>query len=314
MIIAHNISDRDLLNYNQLGLVPGPDESEADFYARAEECLKLKEKLSSDKSLQLPFEAKSNYSTEVLEESYPKTKELFGIQTSWLPIFFSNYQLAPWHGGCAWIFQLKTEGPRVAFLQLRQVFSTQKTHLKIYSRDELVAHESAHVGRMMFDEEQFEEILAYRTSPSTWRQWVGPLVQSAFESLFFICVLFAVILLDLYLLITQNYEAYLNLAWLKIFPAGLLFFAFMRLWNRHRIFQKCLGQLLSTFRSAKFADHVIYRLTDKEIISFANSTPASIVKYSREERDKSLRWRLIDLAYFTDINEDLIYNGHNILN
>ena len=92
----------------------------------------------------------------ILDEASFKTKELYGIQPTWTPLFFNNYQLAPWHGGCAWIFQLTENAPTAALLQLRAPFRHQPTYLNLYRRDELIAHELSHVGRMMYQEPQFE--------------------------------------------------------------------------------------------------------------------------------------------------------------
>ncbi|MGZ3633819.1 MAG: hypothetical protein ACXWM7_06040, partial [Parachlamydiaceae bacterium] len=258
------LSDFELLAYNQIGLIPAPDETEETFCARVTQCLSLKEQIVHDQTLQLPFKPSFEKAEKVLEEAYPTTQLLYDIQPSWVPIFFSNHQLAPWHGGCAWIFQFQTEGPRTAFLQLRKAFARQKTYLNIYPREELVAHEMAHIGRMMFNEKQFEEIVAYRTSASRWRKWLGPLVQSAFESLFFMIFLLAIFFLDSYLLVMHHFEAYLSLVWLKLLPLGLLCLALLRLWKRHRVFQRCRNQLISILNSPTFADHVLYRLSDKE--------------------------------------------------
>lgn len=306
MMTNHTLlSDFELLAYNQQGLIPAPDETEETFCARAEQCLHLKVQLSNEQALQFPFASEAIYSNEILESAFPKTKALFDIQPSWLPVFFSNYQLAPWHGGCAWIFQLQADSPRTSFLQLRKTFAKHKIYLKLYQREELAAHEMAHVGRMMFNEERFEEILAYRTSTSSWRKWLGPLVQSSTESLLFMFLLFALLLLDSYMLLSQNFEGYVNLAWLKIFPAGLLFLALLRLWNRHRAFNQCQAQLQKTFSNASIADHVIYRLSDKEITTFSHLSSSEILDYCNHEKNKSLRWRLINLAYFTDKNHQL---------
>jgi hypothetical protein len=297
-----SLSDCELLTYNQIGLIPAPDETEETFCIRVAQCLGLKEQIADGQALQLPFKPSFEEAEKVLEEAYPTTQLLYDIQPSWVPIFFSNHQLAPWHGGCAWIFQFQTEGPRTAFLQLRKAFASQKTYLRIYPREELVAHEIAHIGRMMFNEKQFEEILAYRTSSSRWRKWLGPLVQSASESLFFMILLLAIFLLDGYLLIMHHFESYLSLIWLKILPLGLLCVAFLRLSKRHRVFQRCRDQLILIFNHPTFADHVLYRLNDQEISAFSRMAPSAILEYCQNAKTQSLRWRLLDLAYFKNVH------------
>lgn len=292
------LSDSDLFNFNRQGLIPGPDESEEAFSIRAKACLDLKSYLATHDAVQsLPFKIEASQSKEALECAYPLTKPLFDIQPDWLPLFFSNYKLTPWHGGCAWIFQLEEEGPRMAFLQLRKTFATNKQYLSLYQRDELIAHECAHVGRMTFDENRFEEILAYRTNHSPLRAWLGPIVQSATESLIFIALLFSLMLLDFYFIFSENYEAYFSLGWLKLLPVGLFLLALMRLWRRQKTFRKCLKQLQEVLGEETSANHVIYRLTDQEINQFA-LPQSSIIEYAQAESKKSLRWRLLWLAYF----------------
>lgn len=295
--MINTISDTTLLAFNKEGLIPGPDEEEEAFLKRTQECLGLKSLLKDDENQLLPF--KVELFQKPLEEACAITNPLFGVCPLWLPLFFSNYQLTPWHGGCAWIFQLQDVGPRLAFLQLRKSFATQTSYLKIYKRNELIAHEVAHVGRMMFDENRFEEILAYRTSSSSWSRWIGPLVQSAFEAGFFILIIMMMLLLDLYFLMTENHEAYFSMMPLKLIPAGLLILAVGRLWRRQYTFKKALYNLQQTLGSLETANHVIYRLTDKEIRLFASSSSNGIFKFAQEQKAKSLRWRLIVLAYFS---------------
>jgi hypothetical protein len=292
----NSISDTTLLAFNKEGLIPGPDEEEEAFLKRTHECLGLKSLLKEDESQLLPF--KVELFQKPLEEACAITTPLFGVCPLWLPLFFSNYQLTPWHGGCAWIFHLHDIGPRLAFLQLRKSFATKTSYLKIYKRDELIAHEVAHVGRMMFDENSFEEILAYRTSSSRWSRWIGPLVQSAFEAGLFIIIIMMLLLMDLYFLMTENHEAYFSMMPLKLIPAGLLILAVGRLCGRQHTFKKALTSLQQTLGSFETANHVIYRLTDKEIRLFASSSSNEILEYAKEQKTKALRWRLIAQAYF----------------
>ena len=116
-------------------------------------------------------------------------RRIYGFAPHWVPLFFSNYQLAPWHGGCAWIFQLNDNTPYAAFLQLRSAFRTQKRYLGMYERTELIAHEMAHIGRMMFEEPEFEEIIAFQSSTNRFRRFFGPLFRSSKESMLFVIVL-----------------------------------------------------------------------------------------------------------------------------
>lgn len=292
------MSEADLLRYNRQGLIPGPGESEETFTARVQACLNLKNTLANNAEIQLPFEDDLLNQDNVLKEAFELTAALYDIRPDWLPLFFSNYRLAPWHGGCAWIFQLEKSGPRMAMMQLRKAFAANKNYLSLYQRDELIAHECAHVGRMMFNEERFEEILAYRTSPKGLRSLIGPIVQSPAESLIFIAALFIMLFLDLYVLFTGDLANY-NWIWsFKALPAAMILGASLRLWLKQRTFAKCLANLKLALGDAQKASHVIYRLTDAEICEFANLTPQKIIDYFKTQKKNSPRLRLLALAYF----------------
>lgn len=286
------ISDSKLLAYNDQGIIPGPNEDEAAFAARAAYCLNLRETIGSFLSESLPaFEEEA--SGKVINEALPITKKLFDIAPTWVPLFFSNYKLNFWHGGCAWIFQRDENSPTSAFFQLRQAFRKQERYLGLYERNELIAHEMAHVGRMMFEEPQFEELLAYKTSTSRFRRWFGPIIQAPWESALFVLTLFLIFVIDLSVTGYPEYSS--KVIWLRVIPSFMFFYALSRLLNKNGQFRKCHDNLAVI---TKNPDAVIYRLTDKEIMTFAQLTPIEIQMFTRALPTQSLRWRLIYLAYF----------------
>lgn len=290
------ILDADLLKYNREGLIPGPHEDENAFMKRVSHCLGIKQKLKKAPHAPPLGEEVDDIATACGADPYALTQTLFDIKPTWIPMFFSNYQLAPWHGGCAWIFQLSPDELTAAFLQLR------KGRSMFYAQSEIVAHEVAHVGRMAFEEPLFEELLAYQTSPYFWRRWLGPIVQSAKESTFFFLVLFLLIAFDAYLLVTAQGELLWLATWLKLLPAMAVVAAIIRLVRRHRSFNSTLAVLKATVGDLQRAQAIIYRLQDREIISFAKLDPAKIRQYAAQEKCLSLRWRLIALAYFNHQN------------
>jgi hypothetical protein len=223
---------------------------------------------------------------------------MYDIDPKWVPVFFSNYQLMPWHGGCAWIFQLSEQEPTAAFFQLRRILKKSLAYMGLYDRNELMAHELVHVGRMMFEEPCYEEILAYRTSQSPGRRWWGPLVQSPAESAWFVFLLLPLLFLDLYLIFSGHQGFFWQAMWLKLLPLGLIVAAVMRLYRRQKTFWKAFQNLESVFGSAEKAGAVAYRLTDNEINLFANSSQTKIKDYMYSQQ--SLRWRVICLAYQND--------------
>jgi hypothetical protein len=292
------ISDNDLLALNKLGLIPGPTESSVDFLKRTDYCLKLKEHLSTELQTKIPFTIEKESPCDFLEKGCQKTSNLFDIAPHWIPIFFSNYRLSPWHGGCAWIFQLKEETPTAALFQLRQAFRRFSSYLGIYDRDELIAHELTHVGRMLFHEPKFEEVLAYRTSHSSFRKWFGPIVQSSFESMIFVIILILICVIDISSIALGNSNTYQLVMWLKLVPISLILLSLVRLWKRHHCLSCCLRNLQTIVKEECKAWAVLYRLRDREIIAFAKMTPQQIANYAAEQAKDSLRWHLIVEAYW----------------
>lgn len=282
--------------WNQQGLIPGPTESKDEYRDRALFCLNLKKYLKENLKNDLPFNIESEEDNEILKDVFPLTQQLYDITPNWVPIFFSNYQLTPWQGGCAWIFELNEQTPTAAFLQLRSQFKLHTHFLGIYDRNELLAHELAHVGRMLYQEPQFEEILAYESSSSKWRSWLAPIFQSSKETLFFIITLGFVILTDLLLLSIGSKETSF-LFWIKLIPIIVIVLGLIRLTFRHHSYNLCLSHLETLYGLQK-GKHLLYRLTDKEIKLFSKYTPQKIDEYIKQISKNNFRWNFLNKIYF----------------
>lgn len=290
------LPESDLKFFNQEGIIPGPSETEEEYRIRADYCLNLCHHFPS--YFQDAFKVEvSTLSKEEMGKAFAETRETYDITPSWIPLIYSNHKLAPWHGGCAWIYQLSEETPTAAFFQLRKNFKNNANYLGIYNRDEIVAHELAHVGRMMFEEDKFEEILAYRSSNSWFRRWFGPIVKSSFESGIFVLSLFLVMAADLFFL--SDFSQIGRAFWINSFPLILIIFALIRLIWRQRQMSKCLKKLEILLKDKSKGQAVAYRLTDNEIIHFASSSCEAIFSYIEKEKLKTIRWKLIHLIYFS---------------
>lgn len=269
------------LYLNSIGLIPGPNETFEDFELRAEYCLRLKTEI-------LPQVLQEKDHSVVVEEAFPLTQSWYGICPDWVYLFFSNEKLTPWHGGAAWIFQMEENTPTAALIQLRENFANKKKYLKFLSRKELLAHELSHVGRMMFNEPRFEEMLAYRSSPSWISRNLGPLFQSAKESFFFIFTLLFTILFDF---LNIFYGNSLHATWLKLIPLGFLFLLFIRLFSNKTKLNRSFLKLKELLQSDEKANAFLYRLTDSEIENFSRSSLADIQDYIQKQSD--LRWQIL---------------------
>jgi hypothetical protein len=282
--------DANFFIWNQAGLIPGPSESEEQYRKRVAYCLNLDHEITN----KLPFRDEDKGAAPILASAFAKTREVYDISPEWIPIFFSDYQMVLWHGGCAWIFQVDEKTPTAAVLQLRKAFQTSARYLGIYDRKELISHELAHVGRMLFEEPKFEEYHAYRSSESWFRRWFGPIVQSSKESLFFVIVLLFIFIMDVSLIAMEKHSLYQWMLWTKAIPVLFILGAIGRLAWRHRQYDRCLEALKGIFPGNEKA--VIYRLTDREIIDFGNMSREEIIGYVKNQT--SLRWQIITSVYY----------------
>jgi hypothetical protein len=276
------LSNKQLIKWSSQGLIPGPGESEAEFVSRANYCLNLRDSLPETAC------EKECIQNEILKEAHSISKPLFGLEPSWVPIFFSNQKLTPWQAGCAWIFQENKETPKASFFQLRAILKSKSTYLRFYKRKELIAHELCHVARMAFDEPKFEELIAYRTSENNFHRFFGPIIQSSAESMIFALTLVLVLLADLFTLFVDPAAWHFSL-YLKLVPATLVLGALIRLVIRQKQYKKCLLTLSSLFKESPEA--IALRLTDAEIIKIGTLSHESAKNYLEEKSKTDLRFQ-----------------------
>lgn len=289
------ISEEKLLMFNQIGLIPGPKEAQDSFLKRVNYGLHLKNQLPEELKTTLLNE--KGHHPEILIPATERLKKLYDCAPSWTPLFFSGYKLPFWNGGCAWIFQMTEDSPTSALIQLQQTFRNSATYLGIYQREELLAHELSHVGRMMFQEPKFEELLAYRTATMSYRRWLGPMMQSSTESALFLLSLFLLIIFDVFLLTLNNPKVYFFSLSLKTIPIAMVLAALIRLWNRQKTYKTCIHNLEKCVSIDK-AEAVAYRLQDEEIVLFSKSSSQAIKAYATLKMKEELRWQVIFKAYF----------------
>lgn len=252
------MTDEELQSLNRRGFFPGPSETEEEFLRRIS--------LTEQVFLSL---TESPVSASHWEWVRVYLGELFDFSPYSLPAFYSNRSLTPWQGAVSWI-----ENKNIVTIQLRRAFQ-KGSFLGIYSREEILAHESVHAARAAFVESRFEEFFAYMTSESRWRQVFGPIVQKPWEvwpfALFCIAGVFDV-------------RAFFGASvWAAL--------GFFRLIKGHWVLRKASCVLRKWVDSEKKIRSLLLRLTDKEIQSLAKGI--SIQKF----HDSSLRWKLLSSAY-----------------
>ena len=269
--------------WDQAGLFPGEEETEEAFTQRAKFC--MTGPLIDHEEGFLEYQHLKNPGVALAHE-------LYGIAPHWVPILFSNHQLMPWHGGCTWIFQETAENPPSAFIQLRASFLTKDRLWGLYRRDEIIAHEMAHVGRMAYvSGNQYEELLAYQALSCSWRRFFGPMIQSSWEALLFLCSLGVALFIQI--LPFWLGEELSSWTWWSatFFPCLLFLLAIGRVVYRQRILKRAHQHLQGLLGSNQKARHLLYRLTDWEVRLFSRESPEGIVSWIQKQKTDVFRWR-----------------------
>lgn len=213
------------MKYYMQGFMPGPKEDENTFLQRVgtiEQLLKNPQRLNK----LLPDDA-------ILTKEEPS-----------LLYFNSNKKLPFWTAALTWIIEVE-KGIKLPILQL-----PKKPRMFCLSKqNEVLAHEKVHALRVAFDEPIFEEIIAYRTSPSKLRRYFGPLFSSNKEVILFLGAVFTLL--------------FLPLVSISLFSIQL-----MRLFFRQSTFSKAYKHLSNV---CKNPEKIILCLTDQEIKSAAKN-------------------------------------------
>ena len=197
-----------------------------------------------------------------------------------MPQIATNEKLLPWQGAAAWIFELENGAPLSSLIQVRE-----KVWPLFGSEEERLSHELCHVGRMGFEEKQYEEVLAYQTSTSPFRRFFGPLFQSNLDSILLVSLLGLIVVFDVVLLLSGSLAWYDQFMWMKLVPLVYLTYLLARLVRRQRTFQK----VVSTMQSLPF----VYCLLDEEINRFSTMTREEVAAEVAGQKNRSLRHRLL---------------------
>ncbi|MCY3974697.1 MAG: hypothetical protein OXF02_04040 [Simkaniaceae bacterium] len=251
---AHHISSKTRSSVRPDRAMPegliGPGEGEEDFVKR----LDVQRKLCEESA----FHSVARY-----PEAVRLIRKRFLVSPLLIPVRklrsgVSSRRMLPWEGAISWVTA------RGAWVGLR-------TNLpRGYSEKELIAHEIVHALRASFDQPYFEEILAYGTSESRVRRFLGPLFSSPKDPylFLFICSL-----------------AFLSVAIPSIFmlcKMGLLLY-------KQKMFARAKKQVFALFPGVP-PEALLIRMTDAEIKRFARCDGIALREYVMS-KGGSFRWR-----------------------
>ncbi len=248
------MTDQELLKFDQIGFIPGPDESEDEFLARIDASKKRYENGSW-----IP-EPHWDWVREYLFE-------LFHVKPLYICAFYSNRNLAPWQGAAAWV-----EGRNLHSVQMRKGLE-KGAYLNLYRREEILSHEAVHGVRSSFNENSAEEFFAYMTSEKKWRRVLGPIFRRPWEAWPFLFFMLGGIL------------------YAPLYLGGAIWagFGFWRLIQGHARLKKAAERIHQITKEPRKTRAVLFRLTDEEIRQFSKGI--SIESYA--EKQTCLRWKVI---------------------
>ncbi len=264
------ITPEELLNFNQRGLIPGPNENDETFLERIQKL---------DHFFSYPPANLDDFLTDGdWIDANATTKRLFDFTLDWVVAYYSDRNLPFFQGAATWL--IDQNGVEVPIIQLKKQLSNNSLY-KIYNKEEILAHEAVHAAKMAFNAPQFEEIFAYMTAKSLLRRYLGPIFQKSWESYLFLILFAGTFFLQIW-----------NMSWWFVSLLPWLYFAFLgvRLFYLRLMLKRCLKQL-----NLSKALTVAFRLTDQEIFFFAKNSQEKVREYIANQR--SLRWRLIKEAY-----------------
>ena len=146
--------------------------------------------------------------------------------------------------------------------------------------------------------EKTEEIFAYMTSSSAFRKFLGPIIRAPYEiGLFFSLIFMGIASQFSAIFISTEIFSALSVfsfaSGIFLFSFALFRLAFIKL-KLNRTFKK----LFKLTKDKKKARSVLFRLTDNEITNFAKMTKEEIREYIHANKELSLRWKVINSAYF----------------
>jgi hypothetical protein len=294
------VSDDTLLELNKHGFIPGPSETPYSFLMRVKKCLQFSNTVALTPTAFTLHKSSPHIPQNLTAPPLSVTKSLFDIAPEWVPSVYSNAGLSLWQGGVSSMSPVNTDSRSFfIYLQLRKSFSHSPRFLWLYHRDELLAHEYSHIGRMAFDENKYEEILAYKTSSSALRRTLGPLALSSPATFFFIFSLLLSLSFDTLFFFSEESLWYFLSLGIKLCIASGILFLLGKVFRRHSALSRCLLNLEELTGEKKSALAVAFRLTDEEILLFSHNPPHVIATYAGEQQRSSLRWRLICRAYLS---------------
>jgi hypothetical protein len=228
---------------------------------------------------------------EILDEAAALTRKYYDFSINWVPGFFLSKSLGILWGGCAIGFPEN----QVSVFIIRANFAKKKRWV-FYKRDELLAHELCHVARMPVRDRTFEELFAYRLSPSRLRRYMGNCFRHDYDAVFFIVPIFI-------LLAAQVSRLFFNLERkIPIWPFWIMaavypLFLLLRNHFNRSIFFKAKKNLEKAGISRPLP--ILFRAAIDELNKISElKNPDELKKWLAGKSESELRWKVMKFRFF----------------
>lgn len=228
---------------------------------------------------------------EILDEAAELTRKYYDFSINWVPGFFLSKSLGFLWGGCAIGFPEN----QVSVFIIRANFAAKRRWL-FYRRDELLAHELCHVARMPVRDRTFEELFAYRLSPSRLRRYMGNCFRHDYDAVLFIVPIFL-------LLAAQVSRLFFNLERkIPIWPFWIMaavypLFLLVRNHFNRSVFFRAKRNLEKAGIPKPLP--VLFRAAVDELIKISElKNPDDLKKYLDERAESELRWKVMKFRFF----------------
>ncbi len=223
----------------------------------------------------------------IMEEAADINNKHYGFKIDWVPGFFLPRSLGFLWGGCAISFP---DSSLSVFL-IRANFAKNEKWL-FYRRDELLSHELCHIARSPLGDRSFEELFAYRLSPSWFRRYMGNCFQYQIDAILFIVPFFL-------LLAAQACQQFLGMSWLPIYPFWILAVAYpLFLMVRNQIIRNKFFKAKRNLEAigVENASALLFRSSKSEIIDIAGKSDG-LGEWLKEKAKNELRWQIIVMRF-----------------
>jgi hypothetical protein len=206
--------------------------------------------------------------------------ERFGVDLQKIPVEISSKGLMPWELACCWIDQ---DGRGA--IQIRP----NDRPLKLVQSEAILTHEAVHAVRGRLFSSVFEEHCAYAACydafPHTfpgWRAFLGPLFTSPKEIIIILIIVWGT------WGVPMLFDWDIPYSLLFCLSLSSLFFPFMRLLNRWRVWRKALKNIAGEWPNKEWK--LMIRLSDQEIRWLATLKKSTVRDAIHKKAGQEWRW------------------------